>query len=84
MTSTIFGNASPKITWMPLIGCAKIFTRPSASWCLFLTRVTRRPDLTARPLRFHTVRNYLITYAPDERPLLVVAVVGGRRNPHAL
>ena len=30
----------------------------------------RRPDLTARPLRFHVARDqYLIAYAPDEKPL---------------
>lgn len=29
----------------------------------------RRPDLTSRPLRFTTVREYLIAYAPDEKPL---------------
>ena len=30
----------------------------------------RRPDLTPRPLRFHVVRDeYLIAYAPDEKPL---------------
>jgi plasmid stabilization system protein ParE len=29
----------------------------------------RRPDLTSRPLRFILVREYLIAYAPDERPL---------------
>ncbi len=33
----------------------------------------RRPDLTARPLRFHRVRDYLIAYAPDESPLWVWA-----------
>ena len=33
----------------------------------------RRPDLTSRHLRFVTVRNYLIAYAPDENPLLVIA-----------
>ena len=27
----------------------------------------RRPDLTARPLRFILVRDYLIVYAPDPR-----------------
>jgi len=27
-----------------------------------------RTDLTSRPLRFQTVRSYLIDYAPDERP----------------
>lgn len=44
----------------------------------------RRPDLTSQPLRFHTVRDYLIAYAPDEQPLLVVAVFHGRRNPRVL
>jgi plasmid stabilization system protein ParE len=29
----------------------------------------RRPDLTSRPLRFILVREYLIAYAPDEKPL---------------
>lgn len=43
-----------------------------------------RPDLTTRPLRFQTVRDLLIAYAPDERPLLVVAVLHGRRNPRVL
>jgi plasmid stabilization system protein ParE len=41
----------------------------------------QRTDLTSRPLRFQTVRNYLIAYAPDERPLLVLAVLHGRRSP---
>jgi plasmid stabilization system protein ParE len=29
----------------------------------------QRPDLTARPLRFKLVRNYLIAFAPDQNPL---------------
>jgi plasmid stabilization system protein ParE len=33
----------------------------------------KRPDLTQRPLRFLLVREYLIAYAPDEKPLWVVA-----------
>jgi plasmid stabilization system protein ParE len=42
----------------------------------------RRPDLTGRPLRFHVARDeYLIAYAPDGRPLWIVAVFHGRRNP---
>ena len=41
----------------------------------------RRADLTSRPLRFTNVGNYLIACAPDKRPLWVVAVVHGRRNP---
>lgn len=30
----------------------------------------RRTDLTERPLRFISVRDYLIAYAPDEKPLV--------------
>lgn len=41
----------------------------------------RRPDLTSRPLRFALVGEFLIAYAPDERPLWVVAVIHGRRSP---
>jgi plasmid stabilization system protein ParE len=44
----------------------------------------RRPDLTSRPLRFKTVRDYLIAYAPDEHPLLVTAVLHGRRSPRVM
>ena len=40
----------------------------------------RRPDLSSRPLRFTLVREYLIAYAPEEKPLWVVAVMRGRRN----
>jgi plasmid stabilization system protein ParE len=43
-----------------------------------------RTDLTSRPLRFHLVRDLLIAYAPDEKPLLVVAVLHGRRNPRVI
>ncbi|HUA82247.1 MAG TPA: type II toxin-antitoxin system RelE/ParE family toxin [Bryobacteraceae bacterium] len=50
----------------------------------FPARGHRRPDLTSRPLRFITVRDYLIAYAPEERPLWVVAVLHGRRNPRVL
>lgn len=44
----------------------------------------RRPDLTARPLRFIIVREYLIAYAPDEKPLWVIAIVHGHRNPRVM
>jgi plasmid stabilization system protein ParE len=44
----------------------------------------QRTDLTSRPLRFRTVRNYLIAYAPDERPLLIIAVLHGRRSPRVI
>jgi len=43
-----------------------------------------RSDLTSRPLRFQPVRDFLIVYAPDENPLLVVAVLHGRRNPRVI
>jgi plasmid stabilization system protein ParE len=43
-----------------------------------------RPDLTSRPLRFHLVRDFLIAYALDEKPLLVIGVLHGRRNPRVL
>ena len=42
------------------------------------------PDLTARPLRFQYVRDYVIAYAPDEKPLAVVAVLHGRRSPRVI
>jgi toxin ParE1/3/4 len=44
----------------------------------------KRTDLTSRPLRFKAVRSYLIAYAPDEKPLLVLAVLHGRRSPRVL
>ncbi len=44
----------------------------------------RRPDLTSRPLRFIVVRDYLIAYAPDEKPLWVIAVMHGRRSPRVM
>jgi plasmid stabilization system protein ParE len=43
-----------------------------------------RSDLTSRPLRFQTVRSFIIAYAPDEKPLLVVTVLHGRRNPRVI
>lgn len=43
-----------------------------------------RSDLTSRPLRFQTIRDFLIAYAPDEKPLLVIAVIHGRRNPRVM
>jgi toxin ParE1/3/4 len=41
----------------------------------------KRPDLTSRPLRFQTIRDYLIAYAPEEKPIVVIAIIHGRRNP---
>jgi plasmid stabilization system protein ParE len=44
----------------------------------------RRPNLTSRPLRFKLVREYVISYAPEKRPLWVVAVFHGRRSPRLM
>jgi len=44
----------------------------------------RRPNLTSRPLRFKLVREYAIAYAPEKKPLWVVAVIHGRRSPRVL
>jgi toxin ParE1/3/4 len=43
-----------------------------------------RPDLTSRPIRFLSVRDLLIAYAPDESPLVVLAILHGRRNPRVI
>ena len=44
----------------------------------------KRPDLTSRPLRFTVVREYLVAYAPDEKPVWVVAVMHGRHIPRVM
>jgi plasmid stabilization system protein ParE len=44
----------------------------------------RRPDLTGHPIRFKRVRDYLIAYAPDEKPLWVIAVLHGHRSPRIM
>ncbi len=44
----------------------------------------KRPDLTSRPLRFQVVRAHLIAYAPEEKPLVVIAVIQGRRSPRVI
>ena len=43
-----------------------------------------RPDLTSRSLRFQSLREYVIVYAPDERPLAVIPVLHGRRSPRVI
>ncbi len=50
----------------------------------FPRRGHRRLDLTSRPLRFITVRDYLIAYAPEPGPLWVIAVMHGRRSPRVM
>ncbi len=44
----------------------------------------RRPNLTSRPLRFYPVREFVIAYAPEKMPLLIVAVFHGRRSPRVM
>jgi toxin ParE1/3/4 len=44
----------------------------------------RRHDLTTRPLRFQRVRDYLIAYAPNEKPLWVIAILHGHRSPRLM
>jgi antitoxin ParD1/3/4 len=44
----------------------------------------QRPDLTSQPLRFQTVRDYVIAYAAEEKPLAIVAILHGRRNPRVI
>jgi antitoxin ParD1/3/4/toxin ParE1/3/4 len=43
-----------------------------------------RRDLTSAPLLFWRVYSYLIVYAPDERPLSIVAVIHGQRSPRLM
>jgi antitoxin ParD1/3/4/toxin ParE1/3/4 len=50
----------------------------------FPYRGYRRTNITSRPIRFKLVREYVIAYAPEKRPLWVVAVIHGRRSPRTL
>ncbi|HUN63102.1 MAG TPA: type II toxin-antitoxin system RelE/ParE family toxin [Candidatus Sulfotelmatobacter sp.] len=43
-----------------------------------------RADLTSRALRFHLVREFLVAYVPEAKPLVVIAVLHGRRNPRVI
>jgi len=43
-----------------------------------------RPDLTSRPLRFALVYEYVIAYAPEQRPLRVLAAFHGRRSARVM
>jgi toxin ParE1/3/4 len=44
----------------------------------------QRQDLTSRPIRFVWMRGYLIAYAPEEKPLWVIAVMHGHRSPRVM
>jgi toxin ParE1/3/4 len=43
-----------------------------------------RQDLTSKPLRFRPIRDFMIAYAPDEKRLLVIAILHGKRNPRVI
>jgi plasmid stabilization system protein ParE len=43
-----------------------------------------RSNITTRSLRFHVVRNFLIVYAPNKKPIVVVAVLHASRSPRSL
>jgi antitoxin ParD1/3/4/toxin ParE1/3/4 len=43
-----------------------------------------RTDLTSKPLRFQSVRDFVIAYVPEEKPLVIIAVLHGRRNPRVI
>ena len=44
----------------------------------------QRQELSSRPLRFILVREYLIAYEPEEKPLWIVAVMHRRRSPRIM
>lgn len=60
------------------------FERALDNLVLFPGQGHKRADPTSRPLRFILIREYLIAYAPDEKPLWVVAAFHGRRNPRVI
>lgn len=33
-------------------------------------------------IRFYAIQEYFVVYAPDSRPLTIIAIVHGRRNPN--
>lgn len=44
----------------------------------------RREDLTGLPVRFLTVKSFLLVYDPGTRPVKIVAVVRGTRSVRAI
>jgi plasmid stabilization system protein ParE len=43
-----------------------------------------RPDLAGSAVRFKLVYDYLIAYTPESKPILILAVFDGRRNPRII
>jgi plasmid stabilization system protein ParE len=40
-----------------------------------------RPELTSKAVRFHPVRDYLIAYAADEKPAIILAMLAQPAKP---
>jgi toxin ParE1/3/4 len=55
------------------------------SVCVRLAKSPRaghlRPDIAGNRLRFWRVRNYLIAYAPETKPVLALGFIHGARDP---
>jgi plasmid stabilization system protein ParE len=71
-------------TLMPQTASETKFTTRSSPWFRFPMSAHQRPDLTSQPLRFQTVRDYVMAYAAEEKPLAIVALLHGRRNPRVI
>ena len=83
-TSPRFGNTLRQITRLAADRVREEIFGAIRALVPFPGQGHRRPDLTSRPLRFILVREYLIAYAPEEKPLWVVAVMHGRRSPRVM
>ncbi len=64
--------------------CAEIYAALSGQLSQFPYSGHRRDDLTRLQLRFWPVDRRLIVYAPDESPVLIVAILHGSRDPEEL
>jgi hypothetical protein len=69
-TSTKFGNTLQMTVSTPPTACSRKFSK-------------RFGPLSPSRL-FHVLRDYVIAYAPDEKPLAVIAVLHGRRSPRVI
>src|SRR5437667_7770924 len=82
--STKSGKTSlPKIS-TPRTACWTKSTTLLPRLSAFHIKVTLAQISRHGPLRFQVVRDYVIAYAPDEKPLAGIATLHGRRNPRVL
>lgn len=44
----------------------------------------KRPEFAGSRIRFSLFREYLIAYTSDQRPILVLAIIHGRRHPRII